>query len=425
MQPRILSPGLLLLCAVLCLAGPLRLCAQRSLSDLMDKNASEQSMEQRQKMLQSRTNVQPGERVPLDGVVDRAEYCLGPGDETEVSIWAGDDYYTYPLVVSAEGRLLVPTVGPVEVGGQSLENAEKLLSVQCARFFTNARVQLSLTNPRLFRAYVVGAVNKPGTYYHSAFDRVSDLVRAAEGIKAGGSRRRLHLLDRHHKPLTSADLLAFVATGNPAFNPRLVDGCILEVPQVEGYVLLRGRFINLVGADSIKINDISKDELSEHRVEINPGETLGDLLALVGQPDVEGVGGRVRVRILSASGAEKQAELDEAMLKTPLETGSTIEFPTQQYFVYVTGNVTRSGRYLYQSGFTALDYLGQAGGPSMYGSTSKFKVRRSDGRMVEVAATDRLYPGDMLYIPEKVRWLDRTLAPLISLVGVLIAVAAR
>ncbi|MCE5271038.1 SLBB domain-containing protein [bacterium] len=418
--------ALLALCAALSLTGPVPLAAQLSRSDILDQNAAQQAMEQRKQMLQNKVStVQPGERVPLDGMVDRSAYCLGPGDEMDVSIWAGDEYYTYPLVVSAEGRLLVPMVGPVEVGGLSLENAEKLLGVQCARFFTGARVQLSLTNPRLFRAYVVGAVNKPGTYYHSAFDRVSDLVRAAEGIKSGGSRRRLHLFDRDHKPLTSADLLAFVATGNPAFNPRLVDGCILEVPQVEDYVLLRGRFINLVGADSIKINDISKDEMSEHRVEINPGETLGDLLALVGQPDVEGVGGKVRVRIVSKSGAERQADLDEAMLQTPLETGSTIEFPTQQFFVYVTGNVTRSGRYLYQSGFTALDYLGQAGGPSMYGSTTKFKVRRSDGRTVEVSATDRLYPGDMLYIPEKVRWLDRTLAPLISLVGVLIAVAAR
>ncbi len=399
--------------------------AQFNRTETIEKSAT-RTLDQKQKMMQGKQQaVNPGERVPLDGLVDRGKYLLGPGDETEVSIWAGDDYYTYSLVVSAEGRLLVPTVGPVDVGSLSLVRAEELLEEHCVRFFNKARVRLSLTNPRLFRAFVVGAVNKPGTSYHSAFDRVSDLLMIAEGIKAGGSRRRLRLSDRDQKPLAEADMLAWVATGDQDYNPHLVDGCILEVPQVKDYVVLRGRFVNLVGVDSIKISDIAMDEMSEHRVEIKPGETLGDLLALVGRPDVDRGVNEVHVRIVDSRGVEHLAALNDTLLARPLESGAIYEFPTQQYFVYVTGNVTRAGRYLYQSGWTAADYLGQAGGPNIYGSTGKFKVRRSDGKMVKVAATDRLYPGDMLYIPEKMRLLDRTLAPLISLVGVLIAVAAR
>lgn len=413
------------LCLLLSILNLPSLHAQFKRTETIEKSAT-RTLDQKQKMMQGKQQaVNPGERVPLDGLVDREKYLLGSGDEVEVSIWAGDDYYSYPLVVSAEGRLLVPTVGPVDVGTLSLVRAEKLLEEQCVQFFNKARVNLSLTNPRLFRAFVVGAVNKPGTSYHSAFDRVSDLLMIAEGIKAGGSRRRLRLSDRDQKPLAEADMLAWVATGDQAFNPHLVDGCILEVPQVKDYVVLRGRFVNLVGVDSIKISDIAMDEMSEHRVEIKPGETLGALLALVGRPDVDRGVNEVYVRIVDSRGMEHLEALNDSLLARPLESGAIYEFPTQQYFVYVTGNVTRAGRYLYQSGWTSADYLGQAGGPNIYGSTSKFKVRRSDGVMVEVAATDRLYPGDMLYIPEKIRWLDRTLSPLISLVGVLIAVAAR
>ncbi|HUU26376.1 MAG TPA: polysaccharide biosynthesis/export family protein [archaeon] len=343
--------------------------------------------------------------VPLEGKIDRESYRLGPGDEVDVSIWGAEEDQSYQLFISAEGRLLVPSVGPLDLAGMTLVEGEELLRQKLSYYYSNARISLSLINPRSFRVFAVGAVNEPGTYILSAVDRVGDLIRSAGGIKRGGSWRRIRLLTKEKELIAELDLLSHDVLGDLAANELLTDGCIVEVPSVENLVVLRGRFANLADKDSVTVKAGQKDVFNEYEVEFLPGETLGDLLKLVGKPLMPEENGPPSVIIKKPGGSDLEfIGLDNRLLEQRLEDGTVYEFPVRKNWVFVTGAVNSAGRYIYQPGLTVQEYLGQAGGPSYMGSDKVCYLRRLDGTRVKSTPTEKVLPGDEIFVPEKFHW---------------------
>jgi len=369
------------------------------------------------------TRIAPERLVPLDGKVDRNLYRLGPGDEVDVSIWNTEPFTSYDLFISAEGRLLVPPAGALEVAGMTLAEAEQFLTSELSPYFSDeSSITLSLINPRTFRVYVAGAVLLPGTYAVSAVDRVSDLIRVAGGIKRGGSKRRVRLLNKEHDLLEEVDLMNHEATGNLSHNPCLVDGCIVEVPPVENYVILTGHFPNLSGFDTVRVKDWNLEEANEFTVEFLDGETLRDLLLLAGEPQMSdtSLAGNV---FLSRAGWKDHhyVALTEEMLDDKLEHGSRYQFPVRNTWVFVTGSTNNYGRFIYQPGWTVQDYLGQAGGPNWNGSRKTIYLRRSDGTEFKCKPTEKVFPGDVIFVPEKFHF-DRLLPVLAGVFSALIFV---
>ena len=369
------------------------------------------------------TRIAPEELIPLDGKVDRNVYRLGPGDEVDVSIWNTEPFTSYDLFVSAEGRLLVPPAGVLEVSGMTLAEAEEFLARQLAAYFSDeASISLSLINPRTFRVYAAGAVLLPGTYAVSAVDRVSDLIRAAGGIKRGGSKRRVRLLNKEHELLEEVDLMRHESMGDLSYNPRLLDGCIVEVPPIENYVIFTGRFPNLSGFDTVRVKDWNLEEATEFTLEFLEGETLMDLLALAGEPQMPDTSLVGKVFVSRADWKDHNyVELTEEMLDEKLEYGSHYQFPIRNTWVFVTGSTNNYGRFIYQPGWTVQDYLGQAGGPNWNGSRKTIYLRRSDGTEFKCKPTEKVFPGDSIYIPEKFHF-DRMLPVLAGVFSALIFV---
>ncbi|MEA2064351.1 MAG: SLBB domain-containing protein [Gemmatimonadota bacterium] len=366
----------------------------------------------------------PGQRgegsVPLEGRIDRRTYCLGPGDEVDISIWGGEFYESYQLVVSAGGRLLVPPAGPLEVAGMTLAGAEKYLIERMNEYYSDCRASLTLINPRTFRVFAAGALARTGTYYMSAVDRVSELIEAAGGVRAGGSLRAIRLTESDNRLIETADMLRYRMAGDLAGNPRLVDGCIVEVPPVENYVLLRGKFTNLSGSDSVAVAEQQHENIAEFVVEFLPGETLSNVLHLVGGPqDIETVGEGRRVFESGGKGAPARwVALTDEMLAGFPENGAVYEFPVRNMWVFVTGSVNLAGRYVYQPGWTVRDYLGQAGGPNMEGTGKKCYIKRGDGSRVKCKFTDSVQPGDVLYVPHRFKFYEWS--PVVTLITALI-----
>ena len=272
-------------------------------------------------MSSSRTTVQPSrpsELIPLEGVVDRDEYILGPGDEVDVSIWGGEEYKSYNLTVSAEGRLLVPPAGPIEVSGISLAAAELRVQQRLAKYFTGGSSSLTLLKPRLFRVTVAGFVSAPGTYTVSAVDRVSDLLQASKGVISSGSIRQIKLYDRQRNQIKEVDLASYLMDGDRKKNPQLIDGAIVEVPEAENTVIVIGDLPGLYTRSDSIINASGDKELSPRNVvEFFEGETLADILKFTGYPDVPDgeAAALVKISYPGQPGEEKWRELDGGIEK--------------------------------------------------------------------------------------------------------------
>ena len=365
----------------------------------------------------------PEVMIPLEGKIDRLSYRLGPGDEVDVSIWGTELYESYHLFVSAEGRLLVPPAGPLEVDGMPLAEAEAYLVQRMAEYFSEARISLTLINPRTFRVFAVGALARPGTYFMSAVDRVGELITESGGVRSGGSRRRIRLLDGDRRLLKTVDLMRYLMQGNLQENPMLIDGCIVEVPPMENYVVLRGSFTNLSGSDSVAVGERQIDQISEFIIEYLPGETVGDLLELVGGPqNFETIDGGRLVVSDNPQASQRWVPLTREMIESPPEQEAIYEFPVRNKWVLVSGSVNLPGRYIYQPGWTVRDYLGQAGGPNMSGAGKTCYIRRSDGSQFKCKIGDDVLPGDVIFVPQKFRFYEWAFGPLVTLVTGLILV---
>jgi protein involved in polysaccharide export with SLBB domain len=364
------------------------------------------------------------ERIPLEGKIDRSSYRLGPGDEVDVSVWGAEMYESSQLVVSAEGRLLVSLAGPVDVDGLTIEEAEDRLVQRMMEYFSGARITLTLINPRIFRVYAVGAIHRTGTYYMSAVDRVSDLLVEAEGVRQGGSQRRIRLLDSERRHFKTVDMMRYRMQGDLRENPLLIDGCIVEIPPLENYVLLRGSFANLSGSDTVMLNDKLNDQITEFVVEYLPGESLSDLLGLVGGPDlIETVAEGRLVLGRQRQNPQSWVPLSKDIVEKPLEQQAVYEFPVRNKWVFVSGNVKLPGRFLYHPGWTAWDYLGMAGGPDMNGSGKTFSIKRSDGSQFKSKEGVEVMPGDVIYVPQRFKLYEW--ASVVSFVTTLIWIFAR
>lgn len=308
--------------------------------------------------------------LPLERTIDRTEYKLGPGDVISFELWGQINTFQR-LVVTPEGRLVVPSVGPIDVAGKTLADAEALVIELAAESYGNARVSLSLLDLRRFRVYVTGRVKKPGMYPATAADRISDLVTLAGGVEDEGSQRRITV--KHTTgDVTPVDLSLFLIAGDNDVNPTLEMGDIVHIP---------------VKSDSVGIWGAVGDP---GEYEYRKGDTLSRLLQIAGDVDELAATGEIEWTSFPGGGAApimRTMELSQ-ILNTPLDAtvrpGDQILVKTntswrERQTVEVLGEVDSPGTFTIIPGETRLsDVITRAGGLTADASPRASYVVRAD-----------------------------------------------
>ncbi len=157
------------------------------------------------------------------------KYVLGPGDGIAVNLWGAHDSFE-EVVVSADGKLTLPTLGELKVAGLTLRQTEDLIKLNVKKYYTNnVYAGIALTSLRSFKVPVLGAVENPGHYEATLDMRVSDLLDEAGGLLPGASRRHIQIKSGESVRI-EADLIAYLRMGSIKDNPFLLEGDILFVP---------------------------------------------------------------------------------------------------------------------------------------------------------------------------------------------------
>ncbi|HEV8481414.1 MAG TPA: polysaccharide biosynthesis/export family protein, partial [Candidatus Eisenbacteria bacterium] len=86
-------------------------------------------------------------RPALAGPVDPRFYRLGPGDALSLE-YGGKASGSLPMVVDAEGRIRIPNLGLVRVGGMLLQEAREDIVRRLKPFLPGATMDLRLIQPR-------------------------------------------------------------------------------------------------------------------------------------------------------------------------------------------------------------------------------------------------------------------------------------
>jgi polysaccharide export outer membrane protein len=302
----------------------------------------------------------------LDRKIDRAQYILGPGDQLILSVF-GYRNQVFPLTVTPEGTVVVPTVGIVSVDGLSVEQAERAARSRVLRFYPNSEVELSLSGVRSFNLFVVGAVDDPGIRSATAVTRVSEVAPAT----SDGAILRSTRIRRGDRTLP-IDLTRFLQTGDLRFNPFVREGDVLQIPIGDHTVTVAGE-VPYPGTYEYLPNETLADVL---RV-ANGGESFltrsADTLFIMRFTNDP------RGEIIEIPRHEAVGPRGEAMVLHPFDA---IFVPTFSRYMQTTeaaieGEVVRPGRFPIRPEIsTVLDLIQMAGGFTHEASTTEILLKR-------------------------------------------------
>lgn len=138
----------------------------------------------------------------------QAGYRLGTGDKLKVTVF-GEEDASGEYEIDATGSISARLLGRVMVKGLTISEVEQTLIAQYRGrgFFRNPRISIELINLRPF--YILGEVEKRGSYPYVNGLTVAQAVAIAQGYTYRASRTRITIqrsgqqadpTTRHHTP---------------------------------------------------------------------------------------------------------------------------------------------------------------------------------------------------------------------------------
>lgn len=181
---------------------------------------------------------------PAAGPVD-PDYLIGPADVLRINVW-GQVEQRNDLEVDNEGRIFIPTVGPVLIAGLTLEQAQKTILKEMSQSFKGLvssprSVWLDVTIARLRpkRIFIMGEVNSPGGYSVSTYANVFNSLFWVGGPTVKGSLRDVRLV-RNNKVIAHVDLYKYLTGAEKINDVRVQSNDIIFVPTRGKTVTIRG-----------------------------------------------------------------------------------------------------------------------------------------------------------------------------------------
>ncbi len=245
----------------------------------------------------------------LAGPVD-ANYKLGPGDKL-VLILTGDVELSYELEVNREGFIIVPQVGQISVANLTLGQLEDVLYTRLARSYSGVRRQnpttrfaVTVARLRSLQVFVVGDVERPGSYRVSSASTAFNALYAAGGPSKNGTLRRVEI-KRAGKTVETFDAYDYLARGDASKDVRLENGDVV--------------FVGAHGPRARILGEITRPATYE----LKAGETVADLVRFAGGFTALAERRRLTVERIVPPAQRRNPGEDRAVVSVAGENGAT------------------------------------------------------------------------------------------------------
>ena len=125
-----------------------------------------------------------------DDVAQLTEYRLGPGDQLRITVF-NEAELTGNYIVGSQGSISYPLVGEVHAAGLTLAEFSSQLQTALGAYIRNPNVSAEVVNYRPF--FILGEVQRPGTYPYSASLTVLNAVATAGGFTYRANQNRVFI----------------------------------------------------------------------------------------------------------------------------------------------------------------------------------------------------------------------------------------
>jgi len=374
-----------------------------------------------EKFYKNRAILQIGSPQILEQEIPDSLYIVGPGDQLNIHIF-GELETEFPVTVLPEGSVILPSIGSLPVAGLSLKEVKQKIRSFIGHTYIKADVKVDLTGMRKFRVYLVGEVQKPGTYFAQASDRVSDVIQIAEGLTDWADETGIQV--RHLNGSTDTlNISRFLRFAEKNSNPTVSGGDVIYVPPIDlntAYVLVESHKQKNLEIQNTNPNQVVPNKTSIRKIyHLLKGETLRKFLERIGSYSAEIDLSRIT---LVRNGEERIIDMldqQDSYNDFSLQNKDLLIIPDLIHEVYVQGEVNLPGAYSYNVNLTANDYVGKAGVlETAKGSDAIIVIHASAGK-VEHGGKVIVEKGDTIIVPRKNRELVRDyigiIAPVVSM----------
>lgn len=273
---------------------------------------------------------------PSINLATPVDYRLGPGDEVIIDVWGASEN-TIRQSISPEGTIQVSGLGPVQLSGMTVKDANAYLQREFSKIYSGisgseptSQIKLTLGDIRTIQINIMGEVAVPGTYILSSFSSVFHALYRAGGVNKIGSLRSIKVV-RNGKTIAELDVYDYLMKGKMKDDIRLQEGDVIIVNPYESLVRIAGK--------------VKRPMFYE----MKPTETVATILNYAG--GFTGDAYKKAVRIIRKSGREHQVynvdEMDYSVFR--LDDGDSISVDAVlkrfENRVEIRGAVYRSGLY--------------------------------------------------------------------------------
>ena len=286
----------------------------------------------------------PSTFAPATDIPVPYDYVIGPGDTVHIQLF-GKENAEYSLVVTREGILKFPGIGPIPVAGQRFEELKDNLNGRITRQMIGVQASITMGRLRSIRVFVLGDAHRPGSYTVSALSTMSNALFVSGGIKPIGSLRNI-VLKRGGKLVTSLDLYDLLLKGDTSGDVRLQPGDVIFIPPI-------GFTVGVAG-------EVRRPAIYELREEKTVDEVLnfaGGLLPTA-YPQVSQL---ERISELRERGIIDLDLTDSSSRNTVLRDGDTLRvysvLEKMDNVVLLSGQVYRPGGYQWYEGMRLTDII--------------------------------------------------------------------
>ena len=273
---------------------------------------------------------------PSINLATPVDYRLGPGYEVIIDVWGASEN-TIRQSISPEGTIQVSGLGPVQLSGMTVKDANAYLQREFSKIYSGisgseptSQIKLTLGDIRTIQINIMGEVAVPGTYTLSSFSSVFHALYRAGGVNKIGSLRSIKVV-RNGKTIADLDVYDYLMKGKVKDDIRLQEGDVIIVNPYESLVRIAGK--------------VKRPMFYE----MKPTETVATILNYAG--GFTGDAYKKAVRIIRKSGREHQVynvdEMDYSVFR--LDDGDSISVDAVlkrfENRVEIRGAVYRSGLY--------------------------------------------------------------------------------
>lgn len=273
-----------------------------------------------------------------------SNYRIGPDDELRLQIF-GANPMDEELTVARDGSVSINEIGVVSVAGLTFFEAKQIITERVLAANVGAEVNISMGQLRTISVIVAGEAKKPGSYTVPALSSVVDVLVLAGGVSDIGALRRIQVQQKDGEK-TSIDLYRLLLGGDSNIDRQLQNGDVVFV------------------APYVALAEVTGEVLRPALYEIEPHETVADLVKMAGGGKAQAFLGGVTLERIEKNSVRDMINLDLASatdLQKPLRNGDVIRFgkvsSTVKNKIEIIGAVARPGFYAHRESVRVSDIL--------------------------------------------------------------------